>query len=137
MTKGSSKIKRVTKQREVLRFAAKLLYQFRVEYEGVSDMMRLCEERIVSIPAKTPRLALAVAKRRGKSDQHVYKNDAGANVHIEFVGVMDLLHLGVECQDGDVWYELTKRKMPMEHASKLIPAEEDLSAIRHFYPSRA
>jgi hypothetical protein len=113
-----------------LKFAAKLLFQFRVEHNGESNIMRTCEERIIVFLASTPRSALATAKRRGKAVQHRYLNDAGATVHFEFVGLLDLLHLGVECEEDEVWYSITQRKLPMERAAAILPAESELSAVR-------
>jgi len=113
-----------------LRFSAKLLFQFRIENSGVSNIMRLCEERIILVSAKSGRGALAAAKRRGRSSEHSYSNDSGGTVHFEFVGVLDLLHLGVECEDDEVWYGISQRKLPKERASKILPRESSLSAIR-------
>jgi hypothetical protein len=114
-----------------LKFAAKLLFQFRVVADGESNVMRTCEERIVVLRAPTARAALALAKKRGKSAQHRYKNGAGGLVHFEFVGLMDLLHLGVECDDDEVWYDITQRKLPMERAAKILPKESQLNALRN------
>jgi Domain of unknown function (DUF4288) len=113
-----------------LRFAAKLLFQFRVDLCGKSNVMRTCEERIIVFTATSARSALAAAKRRGRSAQHKYKNNYGAVVHFEFVGVLDLLHLGDECEDDEVWYNITLRKRPKERASSILPAESSLNAIR-------
>ena len=115
---------------EKLRFSAKLLFQFRVVDDGKSNVMRLCEERIIVIQAPTARSALALAKRRGKSAMHRYKNDAGSMVHFEFVGIMDLLHLGIECGEDEVWYDIVQRKLPMERAGSILPPEDKLDAIR-------
>lgn len=114
-----------------LRFAAKLLFQYRVVSGGESNVMRLCEERIILIRAPTARKALSLAKRRGKAAQHRYRNDAGGLVHFEFVGLMDLLHLGGECDDDEVWYDITQRKLPMERAASILPPEDELNAIRN------
>ena len=117
---------------EELRYAAKLLFQFRVtDKDGQSGVMRTCEERIVLVLAPSARKALALAKHRGKLAQHHYKNGAGSDVHFEFVGVMNLLHLGVECGDDEVWYDITQRKLPMERAAVILPLESDLNAIRN------
>lgn len=94
-------------------------------------MMRLCEERIVVLRAETARKALAMAKRRGKRAEFRRRNDAGGMVHFEFVGIMDLLHLGIECEDDEVWYDITQRKLPMERAAEILPPEHELDAIRH------
>jgi hypothetical protein len=112
-----------------LQYAAKLLFQFRVEKDGVSNQRRLCEERIVLFDAATVLEALAQAKRKGKVAQHKYNNQKGAVVHFEFVGVMDLLHLGVECEEGEVWYELKNILRPKERAKEILPSEDKLNAM--------
>jgi hypothetical protein len=111
------------------RYAAKLLFQFRVTYDGLSNVMRLCEERIIVIGAATARKALAAAKRKGKAARYSYKNDEGGTVHFEFVGVLDLMHLGTECREDEVWYDITRRKLPMERAAAILPPETELNAI--------
>lgn len=111
------------------RYAAKLLFQFRVTYGVTSGAMRLCEERIVVIRAPTARKALAAAKRKGRAARVTYRNDEGGTVHFEFVGIMDLLHLGTECGEDEVWYDITRRKLPMERAAAILPPESELNAI--------
>lgn len=107
-------------------YAAKLLFQFRHTPEERRDKRRLCEERIILFEAASGKRALAVAKRRGKASQHAYRNCYGQMVHFEFVGVMDLLPIGPECEPGEVWYELRMRKLPMERKSALIPDDARL-----------
>jgi hypothetical protein len=114
---------------EVERYAVKLLFQFRVSVGGKSNTMRTCEERIIVLEAETAKKALVTAKRRGRSGEHSYKNHAGNKVHFEFVGVMDLLHLGVECEEDEVWYNITTMKKPKERAKSILPPEEKLNAI--------
>ena len=112
-------------------YSAKLLFQFRVVVGGQSSKRRICEERIVAFNARSARGALAAAKRRGKAAEFDYTNDEGNPVFFEFVGVMDLLHLGIECGEDEVWYEIVERLNPMERRSKLIPRESELCAIRN------
>ena len=110
-------------------FAAKLLFQFRVVVGHESGKRRKCEERIILIKAKTAREALEKAKRRGLESEHNYLNDEQNQVYFEFIGVLDLLRLGPECDKGDVWYEIKELLLPMERKEKLIPPEEKLNAI--------
>ncbi len=112
-----------------LKFAAKLLFQFRVVANGKSNKMRTCEERLVVIHADTAESALSKAKARGRAAQHGYKNHDGNKVHFEFVGVMDLLHLGSECEKDEVWYDITVRKEPKERAKSILPPISKLNAI--------
>jgi hypothetical protein len=106
------------------RYAAKLLFQFRVEVDGDPGKRRLCEERIINFSARSPREALRRAKRRGKKGEHSYKNSDGNTVAFEFVGIMDLMSLGLEAEADEVWYEIRERMLPMERRGKIIPGDD-------------
>jgi hypothetical protein len=114
----------------VNRYSAKLLFQFRVDIGSDSGKRRLCEERIVVVHARSAQVAIKKSNRRGKSAEHSYVNDEGNNVYFEFIGIMDLLELGPECEDDEVWYDIKERLLPMERRDRLIPPESDLNAIR-------
>ena len=58
-------------------------------------------------------------------------NDEGHTVYFEFIGVMDLLCLGAECDDDEVWYDIRERLLPMERSDVFVPAVSDLNAIRN------
>lgn len=115
---------------ETRRYAAKLLFQFRVVVDGNDGVMRTCEERILVLRAPSARKALAMAKRRGREARGRWRNSDGNPVHFEFVGVLDLLCLDPECDEDEVWYDIVCRKQPMERAADLVPKEADLCAIR-------
>ncbi len=106
-----------------------LLFQFRVVTDGVANRRRLCERRLLVLEALSGRDALKKAKRRGRKSEHHYANSRGGQVFFEFVGVLDLLNLGPECEDGEVWYQLCELLEPRERQDQLIPAEETLQAI--------
>src|SRR5271168_4554068 len=72
-------VKRKTRSSR-LRFAAKLLFQFRVAVKGRSNQRRLCEERIVIIGASSAEIAHRIALRKGKKSEHHYENNAGGMV---------------------------------------------------------
>jgi hypothetical protein len=93
-----------------------------------SGKRRLCEERIIHFRAATPRGALAYARKHGCSAELDYKNDEGNPVYFEFIGVVDLLHLGAECEPDEVWYDIREMQTPMERKRKLIPSDSDLLA---------
>ena len=118
------------------RYAAKLLFQFRAVVNGDSGKRRLCEERIITFQSPNARAALNEAKARGRKACHSYKNNDGNTVHFEFIGVQELIHLGVECEADEVWYEIVERTTPRERRLKFIPSEERLSAIRNDSASR-
>jgi hypothetical protein len=115
----------------VHRFSAKLLFQFRVDINGDPGKRRLCEERIVVFQAKNAHIALKMSQRRGKHAEYSYSNDDGNTVYFEFIGIMDLLELGIECDDDEVWYDIRERMLPMESREKLIPPAAELNAIRN------
>jgi hypothetical protein len=108
------------------RYATKLLFQYRVGNQLLSKERRLCEERIVQFEARSNKEALTIAKRKGRKARHSYRNSDGEIVRFEFVGVMDLLSLGVECEADEVWYEFRSRLSPMERRDKLIPPDSKL-----------
>jgi hypothetical protein len=110
----------------MLRFAARLLFQFRVRTGGEFGKRRVCEERIVVFRAKSPKQALAHAKKKGKAAEYRYENSDGNPVHFEFVDVLDFLHLGIECGSDEVWYDITERLQPSERKKKLIPPDSFL-----------
>lgn len=101
------------------RFAAKLLFQFRVGRSEESKL-RTCEERIVIVNAKTMTQGYRSAERIGKKAQTRYKNNQGDLVHFEYVGLLDLMELGIECEENEVWYEVKTLLQPMERKDKLV-----------------
>ncbi|MCI0748044.1 MAG: DUF4288 domain-containing protein [Verrucomicrobia subdivision 3 bacterium] len=121
----------ITRKKQSGRYAAKLLFQFRVMVEGSPDVRRTCEERIITFSATHGQAALREAKRRGRAAQHRYKNNQGNPVHFEFVGVLELLRLDPACEADEVWYELKERVRPMERRASIIPPENQLSVIRN------
>jgi hypothetical protein len=108
------------------RFAAKLLFQFRVNVDGDPGKRRHCEERIINFQARSPRDALKHARRRGRQGEFSYQNTDGNKVSFQFVGVMDLMSLGVEADAEVVWYEFRERLTPMEQRERILPKERDL-----------
>jgi hypothetical protein len=111
------------------RYAAMLLFQFRVVTAGESNRRRLCEKRLILLSAPNGRAALRVAKQRGRQAQHSYLNGDGGRVRFEFVGVLDLLHLGPECEPDEAYYQLCRLTEPMERRARLLPPESRLQAI--------
>ncbi len=87
------------------RYAARLLFQFRVMANGNPGVRRLCEDRIIVVRALGARSALAKARARGKAAEYRHRNPSGDPLFFEFVGVTDLLELGVECEPDEVWYD--------------------------------
>ena len=113
------------------RYAAKLLFQFRVTVAGGDFKRRLCEERIIILRDTSAKRAYAQAQRKGRIAQHSYLNGDGNLVRFEFIGVMELMHLGLECEHDEVWYEMKQRLLPDERQDDLIPPPAFLAAFRH------
>lgn len=111
------------------RYAAKLLFQFRVRIGSSDNKRRLCEEQIVVFHANTASEALKKAKKRGKEEEFSYLNNDNNKVYFEFIGILDLIHLGTECREDEVWYQLKEYSEPKERRHKLLPKEKKLSAI--------
>jgi hypothetical protein len=126
-----SKTQDTKKTEDSGKYAAKLLFQFRVMVDGSPGVRRTCEERIITFSASNGRAALREAKRRGRAAQHRYKNSDGNPVHFEFVGVLELLRLDPACESDEVWYEITERVRSSERRASIIPPESRLSAIRN------
>jgi hypothetical protein len=107
-----------------------LLFEFNVTSRGRSLARRLCEERVIVFPASTAKAALVHAKAYGRAEQHSYTNARGGKVRFRFVGLLDLLHVGVECTPEEVWYGLREHVRPMERRRSLVPPEASLNAMR-------
>ena len=88
----------------------------------------MCEERIINFKARSPREALRLAKLRGKRGEHAYKNTDGNKVSFQFVGVLDLMSLGIECEAEEVWYDIRERLLPMERRARILPKDRHLLA---------
>lgn len=116
--------------RSMQRYAAKLLFQYRVRVNGADNKRRTCEERIINIAAEDPETALNKVKTYAKSEQHSYRNADGSKVSFEFVGIMDMMHLGSETEEEEVWYEIKEYLTPKERKEKLLPKEKDLHVFR-------
>jgi hypothetical protein len=107
------------------RYAAKLLFDWNPDPTTGGRVMRLSEERIVVFPARSARASLVKAKRLGREAELRY--DSGHR--LRFVGILQLMELGVECAEGEVWWELRRRR-GKERATSLLPAERDLWVFR-------
>ncbi|PTU29149.1 DUF4288 domain-containing protein [Stenotrophobium rhamnosiphilum] len=112
------------------RYAAKLLFQFRIVTSGRTNKVRDIEERIIICAQENAELAYKYSKSYGIESEYHYKNDSGGKVFFEFIGVIDLLHLGNETTKEEVWYDIRRAVNPMERRKKLVPAKHELSAFR-------
>jgi Domain of unknown function (DUF4288) len=112
------------------RYSAKLLFEFHIVVDGSPMVRRTCEERIIIVHAQSASAALREAKRKGRASEFRFRNTFGDPGHFRLVGVMELLHLGVECDADEVWYDITQRVRPSERRASILPREKDLNAFR-------
>ena len=112
------------------RYSAKLLFEFHIVVDGRPMVRRMCEERIVIIHARSAAAALREAKRKGRASDFRFRNTFGDPGHFRLVGVLDLLHLGLETDVDEVWYDITQRVRPFERRTDILPRERDLNAFR-------
>jgi len=108
----------------VNRYSAKLLFQYRLE-EADTEMRR-CEESTVVVKAETAKDAIRQLKKQGKARQFRYVSTEQRRIRFEFVGIMDILRLGMECEANEVWYSVYTRKQPMERRSTLVRTDSQL-----------
>ncbi|MET0935444.1 MAG: DUF4288 domain-containing protein [Luteibacter sp.] len=111
------------------RYAAKLMFQYRIAGDTPGGF-RTVEERIILIYAADASAAYAAAQAKGKSAKFSYRNNLDTRVYFEFVGVIDLMHLGVETEEDEVWYDIRRMKDPMRRQRDLVPDKRDLDAFR-------
>lgn len=104
------------------RYSAKLLFS----YDDGRDLVRpLCEERIVTFESPTPAKAVQRAHRRGRESEYRFTNSCGDEVRFWFVGVVDMIRLGVEAENDEVWYAVTRKQALSENA---CPTTKDLQS---------
>ncbi len=115
----------------VRRYAAKLLFQWNPEPNEPPRRIRLCEERIVTFGARSPRAALARAKAIGRRAQLRLDMEKGPS-YLQFVGILQLMQLGLEAEEHEVWWELSYKLLPRERRSRILPRERDLRVFTDF-----
>ncbi len=104
------------------RYAVKLLFDWNPDPVTGSRVMRLSEERIIVFTARSARAALERAKHLGRRGELKYEG----GLRLRFVGVLQLMELGVECAEGEVWWEFRRRRLAKERARVVVPAEKTL-----------
>lgn len=108
------------------KFSVKLLFQFRIDTKKDQAKMRTCEERIVIFEVTDKATLIDKAIQRGKSTEFDFLNDDGDVVYFEFIGIVDICHLGVEVENDEVWYDIKTLLTPMERKYKWIASAKQL-----------
>ena len=115
---------------ELHKFSANLLFQYRVMVDGDPGKRRSCEKRIIHFKSTDPEEAYKHAMQHGKKSQHKYKNSDKNWVYFDFVGIIDLMHCGVECEEEEVWYQTLELLEPKERKSKHLLPKKEMHAFR-------
>jgi len=108
------------------RYSVKLLFQFRVLITNCDSKFRTCEERIILFTIDNKKDIIEIAHKRGYEEEFNYINDDGNKVFYEFIGIVDICHLGIETNNDEVWYDIKTLLTPMERKEKILPSIEKL-----------
>jgi hypothetical protein len=111
------------------RFAGVLFFQFRTVRDGKSNQRRICEERTVLIEAAAPKQAVQKLTSLGKLEQYDYSASSRERIFFEFIGIRELLELGGEESENEVWWRLFEAIRPNERRSRWIPKTAELRAF--------
>jgi hypothetical protein len=111
------------------RFAAMMLFQFRVEKNNLINKKRICEERIYHIYCQNKDDALREALDIGKNEEFDYVDD-DKKVFFEFVGILDIVELDENEDSNVVWSRFVEKREPMERKNKIIPPKNKLSVFK-------
>ena len=107
-----------------MRYGAMLMFEYR--RPGVKKSC--CEDRIILINAKSAKDAAKQARKYGKKSQLLYEGMYGDMIHIEFLGIKDLLALEYVAEE-EVFYEMYDAMEPRARKERWIPKEKDLNAF--------
>jgi hypothetical protein len=81
---------------------------------------------MITFCAKAPTDALRYAKKYGAESEYSYKNHEHHTVYFQFIGVLDILELAIECDKVTMWYDIVEMNNPMERKHSIIPSDEEL-----------
>lgn len=112
-----------------MRFAAQLLFCFHLGNPERQSKRILCEQRIAVLEAKSPKMALRRFRRKANEWQYSYVNERGETVRFVFLGIMQLLRLDLLCEDEEVWYFVSEKRITEATLVALVPADEELLAL--------
>ena len=109
------------------KYAVKLLFQFRIDSLNICKM-RTSEEKIIlfQISSKNSNDIFKIIKKRALQDEFNYLNDDKNIVYYEYVGIIDICHLGMEVDSDVVWYDIKTLLTPMERKNRILPTLKQL-----------
>lgn len=89
------------------RYSAKLLFYYD---QGQAASRHYCEERLISFTASDPSAAIEYAYDRGTVAEYEFTNGEERRVRFRFKGVSDIMELGSEAEEDEMWYTVGYRK---------------------------
>ena len=108
-------------------YATKNLMQCRVVVDGESNKMRSCSVKTCLLIAKTHKEVIRLARKIGKSDEVSYNKSDGNMVHVEFIGIVELIDIDFHLQRfNEVWISFGDMLNPMERKNDLTASDEEL-----------
>ena len=90
------------------RFSAKLLFCY-VVGDANRRIGRTLETRIVCFDSRDLKSATTKFEKYGRAAAYSFTNDAGGLVEFEFVGIVDVIEPGDECDANEFWYDIESR----------------------------
>lgn len=109
-----------------MRYAGKLLFQYIAPHES-PDSLLVIEERTLVLKAASAGKALKAFRARGTEGAFSFVNNYGVKMKFQFVGVLEMISLGIESDDDEVWYVIRKMKGPRNR----VPASSELLAVKN------
>lgn len=93
-----------TERKKSVRYAIMLLFSYRIGKRTSSPVTR--EIRILHYQKYTRDNAIKKAESTGQSSEHDFVNDQGQKVYYRFDRIVDVLELGIETDENEVWYDV-------------------------------
>jgi len=107
------------------KYSVKFLFQYRID-SNLDEKMRTCEEKTLIFTIENSEDIISLAIKKAKELEFEYLNDCNNKVFFEFIGILDICHLGIEVEENEVWYDIKTMLTPMERKDKILPSIEQL-----------
>jgi len=91
--------------------------------------MRRCEEKTLIFTIKNSEDIISLSIESAKKLEFNYINNCNKKVFFEYIGILDICHLGIEIEDNEVWYNIKTMLTPMERKDKILPNINQLKRI--------
>lgn len=99
------------------RYAARIIHQFKSKILDMKSRKK-CVITTIVFEANNGRTAIQTAKRIGKKMAVNYKNTDRDRISYTFLGIIDIMQLGDECEVYEVWYDAKSFTNPQRMVAK-------------------